>query len=231
MDILGKKLLIITAHPDDESFMAAGTIHLNHQHGGRTILVCATEGERGKHHLTKLLTSAKLKQLRKQELRNVSKFLHVHKLLHLKLPDGELKLPAHIKKLYRHSLGIAQIERPDFIVSFGSDGITGHYDHISVAEVASKIAKKLNIKLLTFALPPKVIPNAHNWLGVRRKSDCYCEVVIYGQPTIKIPIDKKVKLTALKMHKSQFAGKDPLYHFPARAAKEILAAEWFISQD
>ncbi len=231
MDILGKKLLVIIAHPDDESFMAAGTIRLNHRHGGRSVLICATQGDQGKHHLAQPLTSARLKSLRKQELKKVSKFLKVEKLRLLTLPDGKLKLPAHVKKLYEYSFKVARNEQPDFIMSFGPDGITGHFDHIAVAEVARKIAKKLNITLLTFALPPKVIPKAHEWLGVRRKSDCYCEVMIYGQPTIKIPIDKKIKLKALKMHKSQFSGRDPLYHFPAKAAKEILAAEWFISHE
>lgn len=231
MDILGKKLLIITAHPDDESFMAAGTINLNHGRGGRTVLICATAGEQGKHHLLKPLTSIQLKKLRKQELAQVSKFLNIHRLELLTLPDGHLKLPAHVKNLYEHSLKITKTEKPDFIVSFGPDGITGHLDHIAVAEVARQIAAKLQVKLLTFALPPKVIPNAHAWLGVRRKSDCYCEAITSGQPTVKIPIDSKIKLTALKMHKSQFSGHSPLYHFPAEAAEEILAAEWFISQD
>jgi len=50
---LGSKILVFTAHPDDESYLAAGTIYENTRRGGKTFLVCATGGELGSAHLKK----------------------------------------------------------------------------------------------------------------------------------------------------------------------------------
>src|SRR5262245_33367803 len=40
-------LLTVHAHPDDEASKRAGTGHVYHQRGVRTVLVCCTGGEEG----------------------------------------------------------------------------------------------------------------------------------------------------------------------------------------
>ncbi len=231
MNILGKKLLLITAHPDDESFLAAGTIYLNHCSQGQTSLICATLGEKGKYHLNTKMSESKLKQTRKQELLKVSKLIKVHKLLLMDLPDGELNKKEYKKFFYEYSLNLAKSLQPDLILSFGPDGITGHIDHLATAEVAKRVAKKLKIKLLKFALPPKIIPNAKKWFKVRRKNNHYTDNVHYIKPDVKIPIDKKIKWRSLLAHRSQLFNNNPFYHFPKSAAEEMLSNEWFVSKD
>ena len=71
-NFLGKKILVITAHPDDESFFAAGTIYKNQRLGGKTFLICGTAGEKGSGHLKKKLTEKQLAAMRKKELANSS---------------------------------------------------------------------------------------------------------------------------------------------------------------
>src|SRR5437773_637708 len=129
MQLLGKKILIILAHPDDESFLTAGLIFRNWQSGGQTTLICATLGEKGKYHLHRQITATQLKYLRKEELIRVSKFLKVSHLEILTLPDGSVI--KHKSKFFASILKIAETNRPDIIVSFGPDGITGHRDHIA----------------------------------------------------------------------------------------------------
>ena len=41
------RLLVVTAHPDDEVLHFGGLIHLTAQAGGQVTLVCATRGEVG----------------------------------------------------------------------------------------------------------------------------------------------------------------------------------------
>ena len=85
--ILGEKILFVTAHPDDESYQAAGTMLKNHQAGGASYVACATFGEKGRSHIKRKVTLGQLKILRKKELLLVSKFLKVSGLLMPGLPE------------------------------------------------------------------------------------------------------------------------------------------------
>ena len=88
---LGQKLLFFTAHPDDESYVAAGTIYKNYQAGGWNVLVCASHGEKGTSHLKKKVPVSKFKKVRGKELRKVAKLLHIAPVHILGFPDGRIK--------------------------------------------------------------------------------------------------------------------------------------------
>ena len=152
--ILGKKILFVTAHPDDESYLAAGTMLRNHEAGGVSYVACATFGEKGKSHLRKKLTSRQLKRLRKSELLAVSKFLKVSGLLMPGLPDASMGEKSNQEAFFKKLLTFAAKHRPTFIISFGNDGISGHIDHISVGKVAKQVAKELDLPFLEFSAPP-----------------------------------------------------------------------------
>ena len=224
---LGKKLLFITAHPDDESYVAAGTIYKNYEAGGKNMLVSASFGEKGKSHLKKPLSVAQLKKVRKRELLAVGRFLHISPIKILGLPDGRLK--QHTKVIFSKGVAFIKKYKPEIIVSFGKDGISGHYDHITVGRIAERIAKKLNIPFIAFTIPPKITKNAIKWLKSRRTSKHYRSMVVYKKPTIKISIDPKVKKRALKLHKSQMDDKNAFTGFPEYVVKELLKAEYFVS--
>ena len=88
---LGKHILVITSHPDDESFLCAGTIYKNFEAGGKTYLACATLGENGMLHLRRPIAKKVLKSSRKKELQLAAKFLHISKLYSFNFPDGGLR--------------------------------------------------------------------------------------------------------------------------------------------
>jgi len=224
---LGKKLLFITAHPDDESYVAAGTLYKNYKAGGKNMLISASLGEKGKSHLKKPLSITQLRKVRKKELMSVSRFLHIKPVFILGLPDGELR--KHSKAIFKKSLVFATQQKPEVIVSFGEDGISGHYDHITAGRIAKRIAKNLDIPFIAFTLPPIIAKNALKWLKSRRTAKHYRNMVVYKRPTIKISIDPKVKKRALRLHKSQMDDKDAFTGFPEYAVKELLKAEYFVS--
>lgn len=226
--LLGRKILMLTAHPDDESYLAAGTIHANHRHGGRTTLVCATLGERGASHLSRPVSPARLKRIRLRELRSAARCLRIARLHVLYLPDGQVM--AHRHTALREAAIIAKHECPQLIVSFGPDGVTGHHDHIAIGQVARQLAQRLKVPCLAFSLPPKLLPRAAHWLGKRRRAPHYTTAIKYRRPTVRIPIDRTVKLRALRWYKSQLDAKNPFTNFPAPAVTEILKAEYFISR-
>src|SRR5437868_8695371 len=66
-------LLFILAHPDDETFFAAGTIAKYIDAGVRVYIVCATRGERGA--TADLCPVEELPQVREAELRDADRVL------------------------------------------------------------------------------------------------------------------------------------------------------------
>jgi LmbE family N-acetylglucosaminyl deacetylase len=226
--ILGEKLLFVTAHPDDESYAAAGTMLKNHQAGGKSYVACATLGEKGKSHIQRKITPRQLKMLRKKELLAVSRFLKVSGLLMAGLPDAELGKKSNQEAFFKKLLSFASKHLPAIIISFGKDGISGHIDHISAGMVAKRVAEKLDIPFITFAAPP-ALHKSMTLLKQRRKHGKYVKRLKHGAHDIEIKINPSLKLKALLMHKSQFGAGGPFAQFPPKAVKQFLTKEYFSS--
>src|SRR5687768_7558560 len=91
LKFLGKRLLFITAHPDDESYAVAGTIIKNRRLKGKSFLICATLGEQGKAHVKNGVSSVRLKKIRRVELNQLCRFLKVDRVKLLNFPDTKLR--------------------------------------------------------------------------------------------------------------------------------------------
>lgn len=223
---LGKKLLVVTAHPDDESYAAAGTIYRNNKEGGKTVLICATLGEKGTSHLKRRLSMNQLKNMRKKELLGAAKFLGISRVHLIGLPDG--KVNHYSLPLYKKILAIARRYKPEVVLSFGENGISGHFDHIAVGRAAKKISREIRSPFVEFALPPILKNNAEKWLKTRRKSKHYVSKIAFRKPTINVSINPKVKKKALRFHKSQMDSKNAFTGFPKYAMNELLKKEHFV---
>lgn len=226
MKIIGKKLAFIIAHPDDESFLASGTLYKNSKSKGQSFVLCATLGEKGTSHLKVTVTKFKLKEIRKEELVAASKHLGVTELFTFKYPDAGVD--GFKKEIYKEFLPIIKKINPDFIISFGKDGISGHLDHVSIGEVAKNISKKLGKPFFAFSRPPKLQKNAKHWFRKKRVKGRYLDDFEYDKPNVKVAIDGKVKIKAILFHKSQLDGKKPFSKIPKFAADEMLKAEYYV---
>ena len=225
-EILGKKLLIITAHPDDESYFAAGTVYANKQAGGTTDLICATRGEKGVSHLINPVEEDELKDIRARELQNAAKIIGINKLIHLDYPDG--KVMENESKLFDGITELLPALNPELILSFGPDGITGHRDHIAVSNVAQKIAKTNNLQLIKACVPSAIFDSAKSWLKTRKRTkDHYEDEYELSPSNLSIPIDGEVKLQALHCYVSQLDANDPFRGFPDEVAENFLKEECF----
>ena len=224
--ILGKRILVVTAHPDDESYTAAGTILKNHAAGGTTYVACATFGEKGKSHVQRKVTAAELKRIRKKELLAVSKFLKISKLLMPGLPDAELGQKSHQDAFRKKLFPFAAKHRPDLIISFGAYGISGHIDHISVGKIAQAVAKELKIPFFTFAAPPELHKSLEQ-LKKRRKHGKYVQRLKRQPHDIEIRVNPAKKLKALRLHKSQHDQEGPMADFPEKTIRQVLTREYF----
>ncbi len=224
--ILGKKLFFITAHPDDESFLAGGTILKNHKLGGSSTLFCASKGEKGIAYIREH-DHHNIKKIREQELQTVAHTAGISEVHVSDLPDGMLE--SHRAALDEILEAHVQRFAPDFVVSFGADGFTGHRDHIVVGAVARDIATRLGIPFVTFSHPPHVVSDTFkNFFNKKKIRGCYEEKTLIHDPNIHIRVDGLDKLALLKLYKSQFPGLDPYTIFPKDIAEHYLHNEYFI---
>jgi N-acetylglucosamine malate deacetylase 2 len=220
---LGKRLVFIIAHPDDESYLAAGTIYKNRGMGGESFVICATAGEQGSGHLPHAVSKAKLKQIRKKELTKVCRILGVKQLLTLNFPDCKVEQNSlSLKNLLIKNLRRLQ---PDLVISFGSDGFTGHKDHIAVGKIARDAAQTMKLPFLALSGPPSFTQAI---LKKRRKQGIYNDKVKRIKPNLVIKVDPNIKFKCLCQHTSQSSNKNPLQGLPPKVVQDILTKEYFI---
>jgi LmbE family N-acetylglucosaminyl deacetylase len=124
-------LMAIFAHPDDEAFGMGGTLTRYAQEGADLHLVVATLGEVGELANPDLSLDQPLGILREQELRCACDNYGVAGLHLLGYMDGQTTVVPQSDAVYKIVRLLRQI-RPQVVVSFGPEGIYGHYDHLAV---------------------------------------------------------------------------------------------------
>lgn len=124
------KLLVVTAHPDDEAFGPAGTIAKYADLGVEVHLLCATRGEAGQWHQTKI--QDKLHHVREKELLSSAKILGVKKVEFLNFIDGTLCNANYHQLAEKISKKINSF-KPQVILTIDRLGVSGHLDHIAVS--------------------------------------------------------------------------------------------------
>ena len=124
-------VLGVWAHPDDEAYCSAGLMALVRRHGGRVVVATATWGEQGSAE-PRLVPPARLAHVRRLELGASLAELGVREHRFLGFRDGTCSTVPF-------ATGVARVRRllddirPDTIVTFGPDGMTGHPDHRAVS--------------------------------------------------------------------------------------------------
>lgn len=136
---MGRCLAVVVAHPDDDTFGCAGTVALHASEPEfRFVLVHATSGEAGEIAEGTGATRETLGAVREEEDRRswvaLGRVPDRHEWL--RYPDHRLDgLPAG--ELAGRVAAILREEIPDVVITFGSDGITGHPDHIAIGDAAT----------------------------------------------------------------------------------------------
>jgi len=147
-------ILSVWAHPDDESFLAAGVLAAAVQNGQTVSCVTATRGEGGLHNPEKWPIE-KLSSIRTAELEKALKILGVHEHFWLNYQDGHC-LDVPLSDATEQLLRIVEKYMPDTILTFGPDGWTGHEDHKTVNKWSNEIAKDKKISLYSVVSTPEL---------------------------------------------------------------------------
>ena len=228
-------LLIIVAHPDDESFLFAGTSLKFRKAGKNVAVICATRGEKGNSRLAKPVAEKQLANQRERELRLACKILGIKSVKFLGYRDGRL-VNENFGKLVRVIAKRIDKIQPEIIATFGNEGTTGHNDHITIGKATVAGAKKAKYKVREIWLasnPKSAMATFSQYLaGPRVHHDHYHPMKLLGVPDERlrrVNIKKywRKKLAAIQAHKSQLKQPFKPNDFPREMRKWISHYEYF----
>lgn len=131
-------VLGIWAHPDDETYLSGGLMAAAVDHGLPVACVTATAGEKGTDDPERWPPD-KLARRRRRELTDALSMLGVDDHAWLDYQDGHCA-DVPVEEAVARLVDIVERFRPDTILTFGPDGVTGHPDHVAVGRWADLAA-------------------------------------------------------------------------------------------
>ncbi len=133
---MGKRLLLLLAHPDDETFGPGGTIARYAREGVSIHLATATRGEAGQTGTPPLIGQDGLGDYREGELRAAAGLLGIGFVEFFGFGDGRLVSTPFDSILERAVAAIRRF-RPQVVIGFGPGGVSGHPDHMVMCDIAA----------------------------------------------------------------------------------------------
>lgn len=134
-------ILGIWAHPDDESFTCGGLLAAAVKNGQRVVCITATKGEAGVQD-AKRWPPERLGDIRAAELHAALDIIGIKEHHWLGYNDGKCDQINKKEAAQKITEIIADV-RPDSILTFGPDGLTGHPDHQTVSSWTDSAVKNI----------------------------------------------------------------------------------------
>jgi LmbE family N-acetylglucosaminyl deacetylase len=132
------RLMVVTAHPDDEAGGFGGTLLKYHDRGVETCVVCLTPGQAASHRGT-AKSDQELAEMRRREFAASCRILKVSRPVIRNYPDGQLYRQELNRVVYDLTMQVREF-RPNVMITFGPEGgVTGHPDH-SMAGIFATLA-------------------------------------------------------------------------------------------
>jgi LmbE family N-acetylglucosaminyl deacetylase len=132
------RMMVVTAHPDDEASSFGGSLCLYGERGVETCILCLTPGQAATHR-GGANNDQELGALRRREFAAACEILKVSRGMVLDYPDGQLHRLDLQRVVSDLTLHIREF-RPQVLLTFDpGGGITGHTDH-SMASVFATLA-------------------------------------------------------------------------------------------
>ena len=139
-------LLVVAAHPDDETLIAGPLIAAITERGGLSAILCATNGAAGFFSATALNNANQLAQTRQAELRAAAEALGTNDVRFLGFSDGGSSgevaaqglLTANIDGASARIAEVILETSPLMIVTHPQDDPDGHPDHLAVSRAVSQ---------------------------------------------------------------------------------------------
>lgn len=230
-----RTLAAVVAHPDDDAYGIASIVALHADDPSlRFVLIHATDGEAGSIAEGSEATRETLGAVRREEDRRAWVALGRVPDRHewFGYPDGGLadvprgELVDRISRIFGD-------ERPDVVMTFGPDGITGHPDHIAISGATTEAFERFagdgspGFRRLTYGVVPQSTIERINQKRIVLGLEPWNPEITYhmrGVPDEEIgividtsPVAQRVR-TAMQEHRSQWADMNP----PGVPEKDLL---------
>lgn len=214
-------LLAIFAHPDDETFRPGGTLALLAQKGVRVDVLTFTHGEAGSCGEPPLCMPSELPAVRERELRCACSALGIQSPRLLDCADGYLQ-EADAETMIGHILSVVNEIKPQILLSFGSDGLSGHPDHIAVGQWVVEVFRRAEgiDALYAVAVPQSLVER----LDMRQIHSVPDEAIAL---TVDVSSVWETKLAAMHCHATQ-TSSSPMMSAPAERQHLFFGREYFV---
>ncbi|MDA8435313.1 MAG: PIG-L family deacetylase [Actinomycetales bacterium] len=187
-----RSVLVVVAHPDDESFGLGAVIDGFVRSGASVSLLCFTRGEASTLHGV----DGELSEVRAAELADAAAVLGIASVRLLSYPDGALaQVP--IDELVGQVLDVVDLTGAEGLLAFDPSGVTGHPDHVRATAVADRAGERRGLGVLAWTLPNPVPAQLESEFGA-----CFT-----GhdpeQVDVVLPVSRERQLEAVTRHPSQ----------------------------
>jgi LmbE family N-acetylglucosaminyl deacetylase len=237
-------VLVVFAHPDDESLTCGGTIARLADAGVKVVLLCASRGERGSISDPSLVPDGNLAGVRTRELHDAAAVLGISDVIVLDHRDGNLRWQA-VPELHAEIVQLVERHRPSAVITFDEDGLYWHLDHIGVHErtYTAMLSFGADAPPLYYVTIPKGIMS--DVMQAAREHDADVpDTSIWGilpdafgagamPATLTVDVRDWVprKLAAIRCHRTQFSPRHPILRITDEQARRWLGVEYFRRAD
>ena len=136
-----RTLLAVFAHPDDEQTISPMLARYARE-GVQVHVAYATGGQKGVRDHAGIPAGEALATARAEEARCACKKLGIRPPILIGLEDGELYMEQNKAALLKEVVRLFGELKPEVVVTWGPDGVTGHTDHRMVSSVVSQVVQE-----------------------------------------------------------------------------------------
>jgi LmbE family N-acetylglucosaminyl deacetylase len=235
------RLLVVVAHPDDETFGTGSVIAKAAGDGVEVTVVCATRGEAGEDMSGTTSSPDELATVREGELRAAAKVLGAHDVIVLGFGDSDMEgepapgslLAAPIDTVVAPIAAIIEQLQPDVVVTLDPESVRDHRDHMRVGEATTRAfakAAKPDARLYHWTLVRSVMTRWFAEMHAQGLLEAY-ENIELGRLDDEITtiIDVSALMdqrrAAIAEHKTQIS---PFYGLEPEFEASLLSADHFV---
>jgi LmbE family N-acetylglucosaminyl deacetylase len=136
-----RTLLAVFAHPDDEQVVSPILARYARE-GVRVVLAIATDGQKGVREHAGIAAGEPLATARAAEARCACERLGIEPPILIGIEDGALQANQNKTIALTRITEIVKEVKPDAIVTWGPDGVTGHTDHRMIGNIVTEVIQR-----------------------------------------------------------------------------------------
>lgn len=213
-----ERLLVVVAHPDDETFGTGSLLAHAARCGADAVVACATRGEAGEPVPGSVPPGVALADVRERELRDAAAHLGVGRVVVFDWADSGMDgeaapgslVAAPIDGVAEPIIALIEEFRPTIVVTL--DGSDGHRDHLHVRDATLVAVERATwdvVRLYLHCLPQRLMRRWVAALEARRPDAAHLALGELGTPEAEITtvLDtsavRNIRDEAMAIHASQ----------------------------